>query len=185
MSVEDSRDPGYYQALGRAIKVLRVTRGLERKDLADRAGISYPYLSQIESGAKRASSEVIRAIAEALDVRPHELLESADVMTSQPAAGSASRTRARSVQALERVVADTPAPAAPMMAAMAAPPPPPPPARRAARWFHAEAEPVRSEPPPTDETRRQLLGELVALTETLDESDLERLVDLARRLAHS
>ena len=84
MSTDDpqtvSRDPLYYRYLGRAIRLLRVERGLERKDLAARSGLSYPYLSEIESGKKRASSQALLAIAQALGVRPHELLATADAL---------------------------------------------------------------------------------------------------------
>jgi transcriptional regulator with XRE-family HTH domain len=71
-------DPAYYEALGRAIRVLRTERGLARKDLAEAAGISYPYLSEIETGKKRPSSKALFAVAEALEVRPAELLALSD-----------------------------------------------------------------------------------------------------------
>jgi len=40
-----SEDPIFYVALGRAIQVLRTERGLGRRELAELAGLSYPYLS--------------------------------------------------------------------------------------------------------------------------------------------
>ena len=65
-------------ALGHTIKVLRTDRGIERKDLADRAGISYSHLASIEAGHKQPSPQVLTAIAEALGMANHELLESVE-----------------------------------------------------------------------------------------------------------
>lgn len=72
------------EALGRIIKVVRTDLGLERGDLADRAGISYSYLAAIENGQRRPSSTVLRSIAEALGVRSHMLVESAEARMERP-----------------------------------------------------------------------------------------------------
>lgn len=64
----------FYQALGRAIKASRSEQGLERKELARRSGISYPYLSEIEKGTKRPSTEALLPIAQALGLKQSELL---------------------------------------------------------------------------------------------------------------
>lgn len=71
--VDDEPDRG----LGKAIKIRRIELGLERKDLAERSGLSYPYLSEIENGTKPGSARALRAIAEALGLELHELLEQA------------------------------------------------------------------------------------------------------------
>jgi DNA-binding XRE family transcriptional regulator len=55
------------------IKLWRDHRGLTQQELADRAGISKPYLSQIESGKRQGTVETLVAIARALDV-PLEVL---------------------------------------------------------------------------------------------------------------
>ena len=73
--VARSRDKDFYAALGRAIRVTRTEQGLERKELARLAGLSYPYLSEIEKGKKRASTEALLPIARALGLRQSELLE--------------------------------------------------------------------------------------------------------------
>ena len=72
------RDKDFYAALGRAIRVTRTEQALERKELARLAGISYPYLSEIEKGKKRASTEALLPIARALGLRQSELLERAE-----------------------------------------------------------------------------------------------------------
>ena len=48
------------------IRVWREHRGLTQHRLADAAGISIPYLSQIESGKRKGSADVLAAIAKAL-----------------------------------------------------------------------------------------------------------------------
>ncbi len=50
------------------IRVWREYRGLTRQQLAGAAGISVPYISQIESGKRKGSTEVLSAIARALDL---------------------------------------------------------------------------------------------------------------------
>ncbi len=50
------------------VRVWREYRRLSRRQLAERAGITTAYLSQIETGRRGGSSKVLRAIATALDV---------------------------------------------------------------------------------------------------------------------
>ena len=57
----------------------RTDLGIERAELAERAGISYSYLAAIENGQKQPSSQVLLALAEALGLRSHELLESTEI----------------------------------------------------------------------------------------------------------
>ena len=75
--------PRYSEALGRAIKLLRTEQGVERKELADRAGISYSYLAEIENGNKPPSSSVLVVLAEALGLRPHQIHAAADNLTER------------------------------------------------------------------------------------------------------
>lgn len=72
------RTPDFYLALGRAIKVGRTELGMERKELARQSGLSYPYLSEIEQGKKRPSSDSLLAISRGLRLRQSELLERAE-----------------------------------------------------------------------------------------------------------
>ncbi|KJF69966.1 helix-turn-helix domain-containing protein [Agrobacterium arsenijevicii] len=55
------------------VKVWREHRGLTAKDLATKASISAPYLSEIESGKKDGSLAVMRKIAQALNVEIDDL----------------------------------------------------------------------------------------------------------------
>lgn len=56
------------------IKVWRDYRGMSGKALAENAGISAPYLSQIESGARDGAVETLRKIADTLGVTVDELV---------------------------------------------------------------------------------------------------------------
>ena len=50
------------------VKLWREYRGLTQKKLADAAGISVPYLSQLETGKRKGSLEVYSSIAAALSL---------------------------------------------------------------------------------------------------------------------
>lgn len=56
------------------IKVWREYRELTQKQLAETAGISKPYLSQIETGKRIGTAEILSAIAKALDVSLDEVV---------------------------------------------------------------------------------------------------------------
>jgi len=58
-AIVDGRNP---------IKVWRGYRGLTQQQLADIVRISKPYLSQIEAGKRTGTTDVLSAIAKALDV---------------------------------------------------------------------------------------------------------------------
>ena len=57
------------------IKVWREYRGLTQQQLADKAGISKPYLSQIETGKRTGTTEILSAIAKSLDVSLEDVIE--------------------------------------------------------------------------------------------------------------
>ena len=57
------------------IKVWREYRALTQQQLADAAGISKPYLSQIETGKRTGTTDILSAIAKALDVSLDEVIE--------------------------------------------------------------------------------------------------------------
>lgn len=75
---------GPEEAIGHAIRVIRTEHGLSRKELAKRSGLSYPYLSEIEAGKKSPSSKALRAIANAVELPPHELLAAAETLATGP-----------------------------------------------------------------------------------------------------
>ena len=57
------------------VKLWRIQRSLTKQELAGRAGISKPYLSQIETGKRQGTVETLRAIARALGVPPDVLID--------------------------------------------------------------------------------------------------------------
>ncbi len=56
------------------IRVWREHRGLNQSELASQAGISLSYLSQLELGKRDGTTEVLAAIASALDVTLDDLV---------------------------------------------------------------------------------------------------------------
>lgn len=61
-------EPLWRDALGGQLRTLRHARGERLADTAERAGVSPQYLSEIERGLKEPSSEMIAAVAGALEV---------------------------------------------------------------------------------------------------------------------
>jgi len=60
---------------GNPIKVWREYRGLTQQQLADASGISKPYLSQIETGKRTGTTEILSAIAKTLNVSLDDVYE--------------------------------------------------------------------------------------------------------------
>ncbi|NUT92894.1 MAG: helix-turn-helix transcriptional regulator [Saccharothrix sp.] len=60
--------------LGRSLRAAREEQGGRLVDVAERAGISPQYLSEIERGRKEPSSEMIAAVTGALGVEFADLL---------------------------------------------------------------------------------------------------------------
>ncbi len=63
------------EALGQRIKMLRIARGFTLKDLEERGGVSATHVSEIERGKASPTIGAFARIAQALGVRPAELLE--------------------------------------------------------------------------------------------------------------
>ncbi|TIC81809.1 helix-turn-helix transcriptional regulator [Nocardioides sp. GY 10127] len=59
-------EPLLREASGRVLRRHRHERGERLAETAERAGVSLPYLSEIERGVKEPSSEVLSAVAGAL-----------------------------------------------------------------------------------------------------------------------
>ena len=61
------------ELVGEELHRERSARGERLKDVAERAGVSLQYLSEVERGLKDPSSEMLQAIAGALDLSVREL----------------------------------------------------------------------------------------------------------------
>jgi transcriptional regulator with XRE-family HTH domain len=78
--------------LGHYLREQRESAQLSLRQLADMAGISNPYLSQIERGLKRPSAEILQQIAKGLSVSAESLYVRAGILDERvgddPAAAS-------------------------------------------------------------------------------------------------
>ncbi|HEU0103304.1 MAG TPA: helix-turn-helix domain-containing protein [Mycobacteriales bacterium] len=103
--------------LGRFLEHRRGELGLSRRDLADRSQLSYPYISQLETGDREPALKAMRALAPVLDVRLDELAalvagrewaapDSAPLPAPQP--GAAPVNRDKVLLSLERRLRDVP-----------------------------------------------------------------------------
>jgi transcriptional regulator with XRE-family HTH domain len=61
------------ETLGDYLREQRVTARLSLRQLAEQAGVSNPYLSQIERGLRRPSAEVLQQLAKALRISAEQL----------------------------------------------------------------------------------------------------------------
>ncbi|TWP38890.1 helix-turn-helix domain-containing protein [Leekyejoonella antrihumi] len=66
--------------LGGYLKDQRTQAQLSLRQLADRAGISNPYLSQIERGLKKPSAEILQALAKGLRISAEQLYVHAGIL---------------------------------------------------------------------------------------------------------
>jgi transcriptional regulator with XRE-family HTH domain len=71
------------QDIGSFIRDLRQTAKISLRQLADRAGVSNPYLSQIENGLRKPSAEVLQQIASALRVSTPAMYLRAGLLDSE------------------------------------------------------------------------------------------------------
>ena len=67
-------EPLWREVLGTRLRALRTDRDETLAQTAERAGISPQYLSEVERGRKEPSSEMIAALAGALDVTVADLM---------------------------------------------------------------------------------------------------------------
>ncbi len=59
--------------LGRFLEHRRTELGLTRRELATRAELSYPYISQLETGEREPALKALHKLAPVLQVKPEEL----------------------------------------------------------------------------------------------------------------
>jgi len=67
------------EQFGRILSKSRTTRGLTQEELAFRAGMSVPYLSDLERGHWNPSLAMVVDLARALEVHPAALLTDLEV----------------------------------------------------------------------------------------------------------
>jgi transcriptional regulator with XRE-family HTH domain len=70
--------------LGSFIRNQRVSERLSLRGLSRLAGVSIPYLSQVERGLRRPSAEILQAIAKALRISAETLYVQAGILDQHP-----------------------------------------------------------------------------------------------------
>lgn len=73
-----------WRDLGAYIREQRRLGELSLRKLSERAGISNPYLSQIERGLRRPSAEILQQIARALEISAETLYVRAGILDERP-----------------------------------------------------------------------------------------------------
>lgn len=66
--------------LGAFIRQQRERANISLRKLADKAGISNPYLSQIERGLRKPSAEILKSIARGLSIQAESLYSRAGLL---------------------------------------------------------------------------------------------------------
>jgi transcriptional regulator with XRE-family HTH domain len=110
--------------LGRFLEHRRAELGLSRRELSDRSGLSYPYVSQLETGAREPALKALQKLAPVLEVRPEDLAalvaggewvamssssyESIPPRTSKPAVDELGYNRDKVLLSLERRLREVP-----------------------------------------------------------------------------
>lgn len=145
-------------ALGRTIMVRRTDLGIKRRELAERAKISYSYLTEIENGNKPASPTILGPLAEALGMRMSDLTQAAEARMDAQEELSAPIS---SEEGWARRFASTP------------------PAQRAFGEFSSLQPSLRG----SSGDLRSTMAELERLMRSMAPDDIGRLLDYARRLA--
>lgn len=72
--------------VGAFIREQRERANLSLRRLAERAGVSNPYLSQIERGIRRPSAEILKRLSRALEVSAESLYTRAGLIEAGPVA---------------------------------------------------------------------------------------------------
>jgi transcriptional regulator with XRE-family HTH domain len=75
------------ESLGEYLREQRESSRLSLRQLAEQAGVSNPYLSQIERGLRRPSAEVLQQLAKALRISAEQLYLRAGIVSPDPGIG--------------------------------------------------------------------------------------------------
>ena len=75
------------ESLGDYLREQRVSARLSLRQLAEQAGVSNPYLSQIERGLRRPSADVLQSLAKALRISAEQLYLRAGIVSPDEGVG--------------------------------------------------------------------------------------------------
>jgi DNA-binding Xre family transcriptional regulator len=73
----DAEPPSIREAIGDVLRTERHDQERTLEEVAREAGVSLPYLSEVERGVKDVSSEVLESIGRSLELPPADVLERA------------------------------------------------------------------------------------------------------------
>ncbi len=159
------------------IERLRRERGMTREALADGSGVSASYLSEVERGFKRPSTDVLAKIAQALGLAPSQLLAVVENFSARTDAEETAR-RLPSARAMSNLAQSFMLLERPLT--RPAPGMEPPSTRKSWREAGLAEQLPRQE---REDPKERLIEALIAQSGRLDAEDLKVLVELARRLA--
>ena len=74
----EARTVAFLQGFGRAVREAREALGWSQEDLGFEAELDRTYVSGIERGVRNPTLQTVLVLARALDVKPSELIESAE-----------------------------------------------------------------------------------------------------------
>jgi transcriptional regulator with XRE-family HTH domain len=92
------------EVLGDVLRRARTKQGRTLRQVSDSARVSLGYLSEVERGRKEASSELLSAICDALDVPLSQLLLDASEQLARRERAMASARSAANIDASTKVV---------------------------------------------------------------------------------
>jgi transcriptional regulator with XRE-family HTH domain len=92
------------EVLGDVLRRARTKQGRTLRQVSDSARVSLGYLSEVERGRKEASSELLSAICDALDVSLSQLLIDASEQVTRQERAMASAPSAANIDASTKVV---------------------------------------------------------------------------------
>jgi transcriptional regulator with XRE-family HTH domain len=108
------------EAVGEALRRRRLAQGRTLREVAEAAGVSLTYLSEVERGRKEASSEVLEAICAALRLGLAELFfEVAETLAATEPVGVSEGMRGAEPTAVVGFLPPRPRPATPPVPASA------------------------------------------------------------------
>ncbi|WP_068151840.1 helix-turn-helix domain-containing protein [Rhodococcoides corynebacterioides] len=105
------------EALGDSLRRTRVAQSRTLREVSTTARVSLGYLSEVERGRKEASSELLNAICEALDVPLSDVLSDVSVALTPAPAEDRAATAAPGVRVDDGTRVVIPAPTARALAA--------------------------------------------------------------------
>ena len=83
---------------GDLLRTARERKGMSRNDLVEATGLSYPYISQLETAYRKPSPAAIQKLADALDISLDDIFAAMTKPAAQPLSTQALSTQALSKQ---------------------------------------------------------------------------------------